>query len=126
MVKETLEYKILLFEGDSNKRLFTRRPNGNFYLKDRPLQGNGATVEWMLKNNHHIFKIERLSDNQVFTIGDIVTVNNNPYNEIIKSFKLGRDKIWITTCHEITKMTITIPPGTYFTHKTKEPIYELW
>ena len=88
MVKETLEYKILLFEGDSNKRLFTRRPNGNFYLKDRPLQGNGATVEWMLKNNHHIFKIERLSDNQVFTIGDIVTVNNNPYNEIIKSFKL--------------------------------------
>lgn len=90
------EYEILTFKG---------RDSLTFRVGDRFHSGVLRFTEEQLLSMPHwkIFSIKRLSDGEVFTIGDKITgpfsIDENPKSgpgyTYIKSFELNNDDIWI-------------------------------
>lgn len=106
------DYEILSFIVDSNKVILTRRQNNlfasvrsnvtnGFYSEEDILSNDPKRVDWIEnsddKYGYSIYSVRRLSDGEIFTIGDktnqgvinnILLVDNNIlFNQYVNSFK---------------------------------------
>lgn len=93
------DYEILSFKGilDSNNGLFTLRPNNNYYWSIWNNNHPGQSLENMLKwNTVIIYSIKRLSDGEIFTIGDEIESVCKPYKSyLIERIDIKDNKIRI-------------------------------
>lgn len=79
------EYEILAFRGKSLIfSIFTLKKDGLYYHNvDHPNETHPLTLTTSLNNfNLEIYSVNRLSDGEIFTIGDRVTYNNRVYWDI--------------------------------------------
>lgn len=96
-----LTYEILSFKSKFNEFYTPRLQRDGTFLND-PLMsqdGGGASLKWMLnENEYYISSVKRLSDGEIFSIGDKINfkgvyVNNSEhkYDTTIKSFEFKQD-----------------------------------
>lgn len=87
------DYEILSFRSKKLSYYIPRIQKDGTYL-DCPInsqEGNGASLEWMLnEREYYIESVKRLSDGEVFCLGDICFPTSTPSN------KLPISEIWFT------------------------------
>lgn len=97
------DYEILSFIVDSNKQILSRRQNGLFvsdffkeidgcYSEEDILSNDPKRVEWEEDGDddygYSIHSVERLSDGEIFTVGDRIKIETWDESCIILNFKI--------------------------------------
>ncbi len=95
-----LTYEILSFRSNRNRFYNPTIQKDGTYLDAEIMEfdGNGASLEWMLnEDEYYITSVKRLSDGEVFSIGDKINFrglygNNSEHKyDIIRGFDLKQD-----------------------------------
>lgn len=89
------DYELLSYTFDGT--LCTKRDNGKYLRVDSTSKG-GATLEEVLsfwREGHAIHSVKRLSDGEVFTVGDKVGFKNHSDEEVIESIVIIQDNLWL-------------------------------
>lgn len=84
------EYEILSFVS-KNGTIFTKRPSENFISKGSKdiISTKIFDEKYQLSRNNSIHSVKRLSDEEIFTVGDEITYNNLiGYSQPIKSIEI--------------------------------------
>jgi len=101
--KEEKEYEILSFHNKISGRWYLQELNRYRYEDDIYCKSL-KHLDWMLKSNsNYIHSVKRLSDGEIFTIGDkvnTITKINKKSNITIKSFELYGDSTIIVYTNE--------------------------
>jgi len=104
------DYEVLSYIKKDNSAITTKRENG-FFLNSMFKDSHGVYSDYQLLNTWNIYSVKRLSDGEIFTIGDIV----EEYGEI-RTFLLQNDKIFINEKF----MKISLPKLV----KVKQPLFK--
>jgi len=116
---EELDYKILSFKLISNGNLLIKHSNELFgfskgaYTKEDILSGDPKRIDFKTENTHDTYgyainSVKRLSDGEVFTIGDFTTkgeIHKFEITEAHLSVSVGDQKTLLRTFEKLPKKT---------------------
>lgn len=92
------DYEILSFVAIDGSGLSNKKDNGKFSHND--YQGYWSETSMIEDDEYKIHSVKRLSDNQVFTLGDKYTHTFNPSVRVLERINLIRDKIYFSMNNE--------------------------
>lgn len=117
---EEVDYEILSFQDKLNRKIITYRKSKNVFIvegaRDDEFKGNSLQEElkYVYDGYYIIHSVKRLSDGEVFTIGDKINVFDSVSGVQIKSFDV-RTALWVN--YDGGSCTVNIP------EKLKNPLF---
>lgn len=114
------EYKILSFTNPNGTPMMVGETDQGWFTGVQETGSNNyRNVKWLLIREYKILSIKRLSDGEVFTIGDTVTdVMSDNKNVTISRLSIHLNKL----CIEVVKGSLTTNVTLSFLDKVKQPL----